>query len=162
MRLHLECYADEALAMALGVSRKAIIHNPGKGSVAKQLAKQSSVIGLVDEDPGSAEPTTLARFSEVEFKHGVRFKKDSKTGNALVVLCPRLEDWAIKTAKEAGLALKEFNLPDDPSELHAVINTRLNNFRRFLDELLRRQNQRLAYLRFRLGDVVSGSRENLR
>ncbi|MBI4324484.1 MAG: hypothetical protein HY674_04400, partial [Chloroflexi bacterium] len=99
MRLFLECKADETLAIALGVPRRAIVHSHGKGKVSKGLKKHAGVTGFVDEDFGSAEPTTFARFIEVTATHDVKLKVDKAQNNRLVVVCPKLEDWIIKTAK---------------------------------------------------------------
>ena len=147
MRLLLECKPDEVLARVAGVPRRAIVHSPGKGNVSKSLAKNSSVIGLVDEDFGSPEPRTLSEFVELSASHDVKWKTDQTRNNRLVVVCPKLEDWVIKTARAASLKMADFNLSEDPRELHADINHRLLNLERLLNELLAQQSPRLLHLK---------------
>jgi len=153
MRLFLECKPDETLAVALGVKAKDITHCHGKGRVSKYLAKHSGVTGMVDEDPNSksAEPLTLRRFVESGFEHDVRFKVEKTTNNRLVVICPRLEPWLIKTARDARLKLSESGLSDDLSELDAIINHRLRELEAVLAELLKARSPRLLHLKSLLG-----------
>lgn len=48
---------------------------------------------------------------------------------------PRLEEWVVRAAKEAGLALKKYGLVEDPEILHEEINYKLDRFRKLLEEL---------------------------
>jgi|WetSurMetagenome_2_1015567.scaffolds.fasta_scaffold1394492_1 hypothetical protein len=146
MKLYLECNPDEVLARVVGVPRRAIVHSHGKGRVSKHLDRQSGVSGLVDEDPGSAQPRTLAGFVEVSSTHDVRLKIDKNRNNRLVVLCPELEDWVIKTAKSARVKMEEYSLSERPGELHANINQRLSNLERLLKELAALKSPRLLHL----------------
>ena len=147
MRLFLECKPDETLARVAGVPRRAIIHSHGKGKVSKSLAKSSGVTGMVDEDLGSPEPTAISSFVEVSALHDVRLKIDKSSNNRLVVVCPKLEDWVIKSAKAANLKMREFSLSENPRELHADINVRLPNLERLLQELLELKSPRLLHLK---------------
>ncbi len=147
MRLFLECKPDEVLARVAGVPRRGIVHSPGKGNVSKSLGRNSGAMGLVDEDFGSAEPRTLSEFIEESTLHDLRLKTNKIRNNRLVVVCPRLEDWVIKTAKAANLKMDDFSLSEHPRELHADINHRLPNLERLLKELLERQSPRLLHLK---------------
>ena len=151
MTLFLECKPDEALAVALGVPRRSIVHSHGKGKVSKSLSKHSSVTGMVDEDPGSVEPATLSRFVEISSNHDIKLKADKAQNNRLVVICPRLEPWLIKTAKAAGVGMEEFNLSDKVQDLDSIINYRLPNLERLLVTLLEKQSPRLLHLKQLLG-----------
>jgi hypothetical protein len=146
MRLFLECRPDETLAVALGVPKRSVVHSHGKGRVSKYLKMNSDVTGMVDEDFGSAEPTTLSKFVEMSAKHDVRLKLDKSVGNRLIVICPRLEPWLIKTAKAAEVKMDEFNLSDNLQALDSMINYRLPNVERLLAKLLERQSPRLLRL----------------
>lgn len=152
MTLLLECNADEVVARALGVPRQSIIHSHGKGRVSQSLNKRNNVVALVDEDPGSPDALTLSRFVEVEHNHDVRHKRDKAHGNRLVVVCPKLEDWLIKTAKGANVKMSDFNLNERAGDLHADINQRLPNLQRLLNRLLELQNPRLLHLKSLLAD----------
>src|SRR5439155_27073491 len=102
MRVFLECKPDETLAVALGVLRNTVVHSGDKGRVAKALRENRNVTGLVDEDPGRVDPPTLSKYVEVAASHDVKLKVDRARNNRLVVICPRLEPWLIKTAKAAN------------------------------------------------------------
>jgi hypothetical protein len=110
------------------------------------LKKNSAVVGLVDEDPGSAEPVTLSRFVVISRLHDVMLKVDKINNNRLIVLCPRLEAWLIKTAKAVELRMEEFGLSEDLQVLDSMINARLPNIERLLKKLLEVQSPRLLHL----------------
>ena len=152
MTLFLECKPDEVLAVTLGVSRKSITHNHGKGRVSRSLQKNSGVVGLVDEDPGSAEPAAMKQFSEVSINHDVRLKINKSRKNRLIVLCPRLEPWLIKSAKAAGVKMDEFGLSENVQVLDSMINHRLQNVERLLAALLSAPSPRLLYLKSLLNE----------
>ncbi len=147
MRLFLECKPDEILARVAGVPRRAIVHSHGKGKVSKYLAKNSGVSGLVDEDPGSPEPTTLSKFVVISDTHDVRLKTDEAVNNRLVILCPRFEDWVIKTARATNVKMEKFGLSENPREFHAEVNQRLPGLERLLQELMGLNSPRLLHLK---------------
>lgn len=150
--LLLECYPDEVLARALGIDRQSIRHSHGKGKLSQSLGKLNGVVGMVDEDPGSAEPATLAKFVETQASHDLKLKIDKSRGNRLVVICPKLEDWLIKTAKNSAVRLADFGLSDRAGNLHADVNQRLPNLERLLARLLELKNPRLLLLKSMLSD----------
>lgn len=147
MRVFVECNPDETLVVALNVLRRDVVHSGDKGRVARKLRENTGTVGLVDEDPGRADPPTLTRFVEVSTSHDVRLKIDRTQNNRLIVICPRLEPWLIKTAKEAGVKMEEFNLSENVQELDAMINYRLPNVERLLAKLVARQSSRLLHLK---------------
>ena len=149
MKLFLECKPDEVLAQVAGVPSRVIVHSPGRGNVSKLLSKNSGAMGLVDEDPMSAEARTLSKFAEVSAAYGVRLKCNKARNNRLVVLCPKLEDWVIETAKAAKMKMddRRFNLSENPRDLHADINFRLPNLERLLKDLLQAKSPRLLHLK---------------
>jgi|SRR5208283_2780634 len=155
MRLFLECKPDETLAVALGVPSRAIIHCHGKGKVSKNLRNNSDVTGLVDEDAGMTETPTLRKFVEINSNHDLRLKLDKAQNNRLVVVCPKLEDWVIETAKASSVKMTKYNLTENPNALHADINYRLPNFQRLLAELLDQKSPRLLCLKA----LLSGKNE---
>jgi len=147
MRLFLECKPDETLAVALGVSKRIIIHSHGKGKVSKSLSRNRDATGLVDEDFGYTEPSTFGTFPEVSAEHDVKLRLDRASGNRLVVICPKLEDWIIKSAKAANVKMDRFSLSENPGDLHADSNFRLSNFQNLIDELLEKRSPRLLHLK---------------
>ena len=144
--LFLECSPDATLARTLGVPRQEIIHSSGKGKVARNLQKRPGVSGMVDQDPGSAEPEALRQFCEESNHHGVILKVDRERYNRLVILCPRLEEWIIQTARAAQIPMTDFRLSENPGQLHADFNQRLPNFERLLKVLLEQRSARLLHL----------------
>lgn len=76
-------------------------------------------MGIVQDTPG----------------RGLRLLSDTARGNHIVVLCPKLEDWIVRAAREADTDLANYNLPTDPKVLHGVINQRLSNFQRLVEDL---------------------------
>jgi hypothetical protein len=146
MKLFLECKPDETLAVALGVSPRAVIHCHGKGRVSRNLRDHSGVTGMVDEDAGATETPTLREFAEVSNAYNVRLKLHQVQKNRLVVICPKLEDWVIEAAKASHVKMTKYNLSEYPNALHADINYRLPNFQRLLAELLSLKSPRLLRL----------------
>ena len=89
-----ECYADEKLMLVLGVSKRKIRHESGKGRVLAKLKKEPSGTGLVDEDPDSAQPGEMCSYRKEQEGEGIYlFKHQSTPNKRLIMLCPRLEEW---------------------------------------------------------------------
>ncbi|MHA1267051.1 MAG: hypothetical protein ACTSRS_17565 [Candidatus Helarchaeota archaeon] len=66
--------------------------------------------------------------------------------SVLIVLCPRLEEWIIKAADLCKMNMEsKFNLPRDPRRLKRIINYRLENLKRLINEL-RGISQRVSKL----------------
>jgi hypothetical protein len=107
---------------------------------------------MVDEDFGSAEPGAFRHYAQVSDTYDLRLRVKKGSKNRLVVVCPKLEDWLIKTAKTASIKMGHFGLSETPRDLHADINARLPNLERLLQELLERKSPRLLHLKALLGD----------
>ena len=108
MRIYVECYSDkvlvEVIAERLRFSKKNIDHRSGKARICKILEKYDNCIALLDEDPYSAQPPYLKRIlaksdSKVLDKYGIKVVIDANKNNRIVLLCPRLEEWIIKSTK---------------------------------------------------------------
>ncbi|MGC9178571.1 MAG: hypothetical protein ACP5G6_09250, partial [Conexivisphaera sp.] len=118
-----------------------VIHGSNKSEVVKAVMKAAKegaegVVGVVDEDPGSTQPRFLRDGFDVarELEHLEVLVL--RGGSArLVILRPRLEGWVLRACKLCGVEPEKFGLSGDESALHRVINGRLDNFRRLLDEL---------------------------
>jgi len=133
--IYVECKPDFALIKSLGIPKKNIIHAWGKSRVCRSLEKSSNSKGLIDEDPLSEQPPYLEKLHLIQERHEIRTWHDSRRGNCLVVLCPRLEEWILKAAKEAEIDLRRYNLPDDAEKLHKIINISINKFEKLIVEL---------------------------
>jgi hypothetical protein len=144
--VHVECLPDEALIRKLGFTRKDVLHHGGKSRVFNKLHKVSNQLAMVDEDPGSAKTSYQKKLAMVEEAQGIQLFSD-KSGNKIIVLKGKLEDWIIATCKAAGVQLSDFSLPEKPNELHAVINQRIDKFENLIDHLLKNKNTGIYQLR---------------
>ncbi len=144
--IYLECNTDKALVMALGIHKDVITHSGNKGNVCKNLAKKQKSIGLVDEDPSSAQPSYLGKLKIRSNDNDIKFMYDNENKNYMIVLCPRLEDWIIKAAKESGIDMKDYNLPDEAYELHKVNFKTLKNFTKLIEDMEKRKCKMLRAL----------------
>lgn len=136
--MYLECYPDKALVRALGIRKKEIYHAGSKGNVCKKLEKSSKSKGLVDEDPFSTQPSYVGKLKTNSYEYDIKLLYDEKAKNHLIVLCPRLEDWILKAAKEAKVDVENYRLPDDAYELHKIINVKLDNFVHLIEDIKKR------------------------
>jgi len=140
MRILVECYPDAALLCALGVPRKQLCHERCKGEVVKRVLKFDCAIGLIDEDPLSAQPRDLDNYKQVQAAEGLCLlaRRDDKN-KRLILVCPRLEDWLFQRARSSGIRPEEYRLPSDPDRLHSIPRyEQKEGFRRFLVELIER------------------------
>ena len=148
--VYVECKPDEVLVKKLGILKKMLKHENDKGRVCKRLAKLMDCTGMVDEDPLSAQPSYLKYLPIIEEKHGVRVLSDKQKGNKVIILCPRLEEWIIKSVSESGFKMSDFGLPDKANELHRVINGRLQAFQKVIDKLIELENPGILFLKSHL------------
>jgi len=151
MSVFVECKPDETLVIAVGVARRHVEHALNRSGVCAQLARRNGVIGLVDEDPDSARPHSMRAFVETSWQHEVRALEDAGRGNRLVMVSPRLEEWLVKSAKEASLKMTDYGFEDDNGlHLHREVNHRLENLKRLIAELIQKKSPRLM----RLQDLI--------
>ena len=145
-----ECKLDEMLVRhLLNISRKSIQHEPGKGKVCRHLQRGTRLTGIVDEDPGSAQPAYIQTLSEVEKWGNIRILKDNERNNYLVVLSPFLEGWILEVARKEGVNVKkEFNLPDNARRLHEILGANPGKFEGLLRRLA--ESEELEWLKERL------------
>lgn len=137
--IFVECKPDYTLVKYItNIRRRDIIHEfQGKGGVCNQLRKRRNCKGLVDDDPFSVQPRYVqnARLEDDLSEHDIKVLHDDINDNYLVVLCPRLEDWVLKAAREAGIDVRKYNLPNDAVKLHREININLDKFEALVDDI---------------------------
>ena len=144
--VHVECKPDELLISKLGFTRKTIIHHSGKSRVFNKLNKITDQVAMVDEDPGSAK--TNYEKSLRLIKEGERLKYfTDKSGNKIVILAGKLEDWIIKACHQQNIKLEKYKLSEKPNELHEIINQKLPNFEKLIDELINKKNPAILKLK---------------
>jgi hypothetical protein len=149
MRVLVECDADEAVLLALGVPKRQLLHFGGKGEVVKRVLKLDCAIGVIDEDPGSAQPADLANYDEAQAAGGLRLLiRRGSADRKLIVICPRLEDWLIARAISSGIKPQDYDLPSDPHRLHGIPHYEdRQRFHQFLTELAGRDAEGMGLLR---------------
>lgn len=136
--IYVECRPDFALVKSIsGVPSKEIVHWFGKYELCQRLEKQRNCRGMIDEDPWGLPPAYLSRLSlDSDLTEcDLRVLYDRSNHNYLVVLRPRLEEWILKAPKEAGIDVTEYELPNNATKLHRVINIKLDSFERLLEAL---------------------------
>lgn len=144
--IYLECYTDKALARALGIHKKEIYHSGNKGNVCRNLTKSRNSIGLVDEDPLSAQPSYIGKLKTNSYESDIKFLYDGNNQNYLIILCPRLEDWILKAANETKVNVEDFGLPNDADELHKVINIKTEKFLLLVEHIKKKKGKMLKTL----------------
>ena len=103
---------------------------------------------MIDEDPLSAQHP----YEKDGVSHGNYSQYDIKRlhypsqDNELIILCPKLEDWILKTAQIAGIDVNRHGLPDEPNKLHRTIDQKLNEFRILVNMLKRQKSDRILTL----------------
>jgi hypothetical protein len=145
--LFVECKPDYALVALL--SPRKVEHAGNKVGVIKKLVRSPGVpnfensMGMVDEDPLSTRDPDLRHFTELARSNRAKIKvlHYRLLNNRLIVLCPRLEEWIIAAAREAQVRLTDYNLPDNPTALHEIINLRTDNFEDLIKTLRGRSSR---------------------
>jgi len=146
-RIVLEYNADEALMMALGISKKEIQHQPNKGAVCNYQKKEAIPIAIIDEDPGAGQPKILSDFSTKTTQHGVRLLIHRNLNQKIIVIQPFLENWLIDRCSSAKIDPQEYGLPNSGKGLHKVVNNRLEQFKRLIKALLHAKDPGLLALK---------------
>ncbi len=137
MKIAVECYPDEAVLRGLGVPKKQVLHQARKGEVFNWLKKTPGGIGVVDDDPTSSQPPDRRSYQQVQGSEGLLLLvRQGSSGQRLIVVCPRLEEWLIQRAKACGVDPKQYQLPSTAKELKDIPRyEQKDGFRRFLAEL---------------------------
>ena len=143
--IYVECNADIALVISLtNISRRGIIHEfKGKDEICKRLRNVRESKGLIDEDPSGPQPPYVRESTpQGDFaRQDIRLLRHSSSGNYLIVLCPRLEEWILKTAKVSRVDVRKYGFPSDAARFRRTLNIRLGNFEKLLDDLKDKSNR---------------------
>ena len=121
--MFVECYSDEVLVSALGITLDRNSHRQGIGNVCNKLKTCTNAKGMVDEDPGRTQPNYLSQLKVISDEHSIKVLCDAKTKNCVIMLCPRLEEWVLQAAKETSVDVTEFGLPNDAITLHRTLSS---------------------------------------
>ena len=138
-----ECNNDELLLRILGVGKKKIKHESGKGDVLRLASKNSPVLAFIDDDPDSEQPKERDNYQiaiqEETLQCCVHFADPEKR---LVIISPLLEKWLLIRARKNGIDPKKYGLPEDPKELKSIPHLEKNlKFRQFIEDLARKDSE---------------------
>jgi hypothetical protein len=145
-QVHVECLPDEHLVKSLGFSRKYITHHQGKARVFNSIKSKKDQLAMVDEDPRSVKTSYEKSLQFVEESNGLKLYQD-KSGNKIVFLQIKLEDWIISSCQAAKIKMGKFGLPEDPDDLHDVINARLPSLDKLLSHVAKSKNKAFSKLK---------------
>lgn len=144
-----ECKPDIMLIKTLSnFSKKEILHGQGRGNIGNFLKKHHDSVGVIDEDPGRTQSKYFENL-EIYTKYNhfdIKIQYDNSRNNLVLILCPDLESWVIKTCKISNFNLKKYNLPMDEIRLHEEINSKLSNFSKLIEHLRNNQSDRMIKL----------------
>ena len=138
-----ECDLDEFLIKSMGFPKRQVKHEGGKGKVLDKVRKNQNVIGIIDEDPNSNQPSEMKKYIEKKtsstIKLLVRRNDDRKR---IIQISPYLEHWLLHRARKRRISPSDFDVPDDPKEMHAIPHIERNpRFQSFLNELIKTDNE---------------------
>ena len=145
-QVHVECKPDQELVSKLGVTRKFLTHHQGKSRIFNTLRKNKGLLAIVDEDPGSAKTRYEVSLKLKEEFEGIKFYTD-QSGNIVLELKGKPEDWIIMVCRKQKINILEYNLPEKPNDLHDIINYRLPDFSRLIDDLIKEKNPAVLKLK---------------
>jgi hypothetical protein len=138
--VHVECLPDETLIRKLGFTKQFIRHHSGKSRIMKKLKEVSNELAIMDEDPGTAKTTYEKGLKYIGNEDGIKQYTDH-FDNKVIILQGKLEDWILAICKRYKIDINAFGLPAKSSELHEIINDRLENFERLISHLLQSNNK---------------------
>lgn len=140
MLIIVECNPDEFLVRLLGFSQ--IKHGGGKGKVLEKVKEKSGSIGIIDEDPDSNQSKERKEYVEIESVSSIKLlnKKNDKS-KKVVEICPRLEDWILIRARQNRIDPRDYELPNDPDELHSPHIEKKKNFQEFMKRLVNNDSE---------------------
>ena len=149
--IYVECKPDGILVRHLtGLPKRQVAHEAkGKGGVCNKLMRNRDLVGMVDEDPGTARPTYMTHLalSDENVQLGLKLYSDASRNNRVVALYPKLEDWLLRAAADSELSMTAYGLPDRAKPLHDVINLDERKIQRLLADLYAARSPRLLELR---------------
>lgn len=119
--LYVECFPDEVLARTLGVPRREVKHEHGKGNIINRLSKLMAGTAMLDEDPGGSQPRELQNYKRVKQTGNlVLMEHKNSSAKRVVLMCPRLEEWLYMRAEACEVKPADYGLPDSAAELHSI------------------------------------------
>lgn len=144
-----ECNNDKFVLLALGVGKKQIRHESGKGNVLRKARKNSPVLAFIDDDPDSEQPPELSKYHVTTEGETLKYGIHSDDPNRrIVIVSPYLESWLLIRAKRSGINPKTYELPSEPRELKSVPHLERNKgFKQFVEDLTQKDTEMATILK---------------
>lgn len=136
--IYLECNPDEVLVETLGIPKQEMRHEGGIGGVCNRLKKSQNTKGLVDEDPRGTRPRYVQTLTLCSNEQDIKVFYDKSAENYLLMLCPRLEGWVLGAARKARVDVTQYGFPDEEDKLHKMVNFKLKDFEKLLNDLMQK------------------------
>jgi hypothetical protein len=145
--IHYECRPEECLLTNLGFGKYLDRHHNGSGGICELLSREKNLFGWIDEDPtANHHPYYRSMYANSKSdKFGLRYCYDPQKNNKLIIVKPKLEDWLITISQKAGVNLNDFELSEDPDELHKIINFKISKFQEVLHTLIKLKSPALIH-----------------
>ena len=150
VKFYVEDVAHRELVLVLTKVSKKQVRFKGmcETEVLKALKEESEehIVGVVDEDPDKSQPPLLRNFEEFanDERANIRILRLNKA--KLIILRPSVEEWILEVARNSGLDVKKYGLPEDAEKLHKHLKSREQKihkkFREFLEDLTDRHELR--------------------
>ncbi len=150
--LYVGCKPDERLVRTLtGLPRKQIEHDlKGRFGVCKRLSGATDAQAMLDEDPGAERPAYRQKLQssarEVGSSGLIKLSHKSRR-NRIVLVRPKLEEWILEAARQAGVDPGAHGFPNDSNRLHGQVNANLDKFENLIYALIEVCSQNLLELK---------------
>ncbi len=162
--IFVECNPDKFLVRQLirgkqQQKKKRIRHGGGKSGVLDILEEgKGRIVGIVDEDPNRSmnPPKKRKDYVREAAKGSIKLlRKRDDSSKSLIELSPDLEGWLISRAKENGISLKKYGLPDDPKAMHDIPHIERDpDFQKFIKGLIRTSDDEVNALRTWIREAI--------
>jgi hypothetical protein len=146
-----ECFVDTNLVETISPPVKGFNHQKGCGNVAKLMQTKlnnSFALGIIDRD--KQEIQYLSEFESLANNNNLFLYKHPDKHHYIIQISPAIESFLLLSAKEVGLDLVDFHLPNTLNELKKITkkqnSKRDPNLSRFFKELKNRNSVQITLL----------------
>jgi hypothetical protein len=148
--IYLEGFNDEATVRALGFYRSHLRQEGCKSRVdhALKISRNSTDIGLVDQDPNKPCPSYLREFKAAESRPdlGLCLYQHPQSGKRFIEIQPDLEPWLYAQAQAIGVSPVTHHLPKRHEDLHKNFRKHRSHLENFVKACVAANSPHLAKL----------------
>lgn len=120
-----ECYLDTNLIETIAPPIRGYNHQKGSGTVAKRMKERfrdSFAVGVLDRD--KQQIAYLEEFFvAIDANRLMLYRHHERQKGHFVITHPPIERWMCENARETGIALADYGLPDELNMLMKVAKT---------------------------------------